>query len=53
MPSSESTPLPRKKSPTFGPSSGRPTSMRIALTTGLHEHAVALANVDKAYGKRA
>src|SRR5215217_4943972 len=25
----------------------------IALATGLHEHAVALANVDKAYGKRA
>src|SRR5215213_787600 len=24
-----------------------------ALATGLHEHAVALANVDKAYGKRA
>src|SRR5829696_6629201 len=28
MPSSESTPLLRKKSTTFGPSSGRPASMR-------------------------
>jgi hypothetical protein len=30
-----------------------PRINEIALTTGLHEHAVALANVDKAYGKRA
>jgi hypothetical protein len=52
MPSSESTPLLRKKSTMFGPLRSSRTN-EIALTTGLHEHAVALANVDKAYGKRA
>jgi hypothetical protein len=49
IPSRESTLLLRKKSTTFGPSSGRPASYEITLATCLHEHAVALADIDEAY----